>query len=162
MPHLPVWMMVYGGILMALHGRVRSHLRTLEALRSWRLSSLIGDEAFSVPKPAKQNGRSSGDHGSIWDSWPSFSGYPREPRVWLETMCPRHTASDGNPNLWTHAQEPSKCCSRSKHILLTQRRWKARKFPAVGKLLFLSFPFIERTWPCRGGRGHRNVPECSV
>src|SRR5258708_3004753 len=38
----------------------------------------------------------SGNHGSIWDSWPiAFSGYPRGPRVGCETACPRHTA----PNL---------------------------------------------------------------
>src|SRR5260370_6850116 len=38
----------------------------------------------------------SGNHGSIWDSWPiAFSGYPRGPRVGCETTCPRHTA----PNL---------------------------------------------------------------
>ena len=50
----------------------------------------------SVPKPAKQNGRPFGDHGSIWDSWPiAFSGYPRGPRVACETRCPRHAA----PNL---------------------------------------------------------------
>ena len=42
--------------------------------------------------------RSSGDHGSIWDSWPiAFSGYPRGPRVFHETRCPRHTASRALP-----------------------------------------------------------------
>jgi len=36
---------------------------------------------------------SSGNHGSLWDSWPiAFSGYPRGPRVGSETGCPRHTA----------------------------------------------------------------------
>ena len=40
--------------------------------------------------------RSSGDHSSIWDSWPiAFSGYPRGPRVGCETRCPKHAA----PNL---------------------------------------------------------------
>jgi len=48
---------------------------------------------------------SSGDHGSIWDSWPiAFSGYPRGPRVGCETTCPRHTA----PNL------PAETRSRTK------------------------------------------------
>ena len=52
--------------------------------------------SLSVPKPAKQNGRQFGDHGSIRDSWPiAFSGYPRGPRVACETRCPRHAA----PNL---------------------------------------------------------------
>jgi hypothetical protein len=42
---------------------------------------------------SKAERRSSGDHGSIWDSWPiAFSGYPRGPRVLCETACPRHTA----------------------------------------------------------------------
>src|SRR4029077_16585163 len=41
---------------------------------------------------SKAERRSSGDHGSIWDSWPiALSGYPRGPRVGCETMCPRHT-----------------------------------------------------------------------
>jgi hypothetical protein len=45
---------------------------------------------------SKAERRSSGDHGSIWDSWPiALSGCPRGPRVGCETMCPRHTA----PNL---------------------------------------------------------------
>src|SRR5262249_57337148 len=48
-----------------------------------------------VPKPASRT-RSTGDHGSIRDSWPiAISGYPRGPRVGSETTCPRHTA----PNL---------------------------------------------------------------
>src|ERR1700676_4349119 len=45
---------------------------------------------------SKAEPRSSGDHSSIWDSWPiAFSGYPRGPRVGCETKCPRHAA----PNL---------------------------------------------------------------
>jgi len=58
-----------------------------------RFSSLYLRRSLSVPKPAKQNVGHSGDHGSIWDSWPiAFSGYPRGPRVGCETGCPRHTA----------------------------------------------------------------------
>jgi hypothetical protein len=47
-----------------------------------------------VSSETKQAERwSSGDHGSIWDSWPiALSGYPRGPRVGCETRCPRHTA----------------------------------------------------------------------
>jgi len=42
---------------------------------------------------SKAERRSSGHHGSIWDSWPiTFSGYPRGPRVLCEATCPRHTA----------------------------------------------------------------------
>lgn len=33
-PHLPVWMSVFGGVLMALHDRVGSHLRTLKPLKT--------------------------------------------------------------------------------------------------------------------------------
>jgi hypothetical protein len=52
--------------------------------------------SLSVPKPAKQNGRQCGDHGSIRDSWPiAFSGYPRGARVAWETRGPKHAA----PNL---------------------------------------------------------------
>src|SRR5215472_3693410 len=41
---------------------------------------------------SKAERRSSGDHSSIWDSWPiTFSGYPRGPRVSGETECPKHT-----------------------------------------------------------------------
>src|ERR1700693_1376738 len=47
----------------------------------------------SVLKPAKQNGWSGTNHGSIRDSWPiAFSGYPRGPRVVCETDGPRDTA----------------------------------------------------------------------
>ena len=47
----------------------------------------------SVLKPAKQNGWSGANHGSIRDSWPiAFSGYPRGPRVVCETDGPRDTA----------------------------------------------------------------------
>ena len=42
---------------------------------------------------SKAERRSSGDHGSIRDSWPiAFSGYPGGSRVPCETTCPRHTA----------------------------------------------------------------------
>ena len=42
---------------------------------------------------SKAERRSSGDHGSIRDSWPiAFSGYPGGPRVSWETTCARHTA----------------------------------------------------------------------
>src|SRR5215469_2603417 len=56
------------------------------------------------------------------------------------------TAWGENPNLWVHVQEPSEWCGRSKHILLTQRGWKVREFPALGKVVLLTFPFIERTF----------------
>jgi hypothetical protein len=56
------------------------------------------------------------------------------------------TARREIPNLWAHVQEPSEWCGWSKHILLNQRGWKARKFPAVLKVFFLTFPFIERTF----------------
>src|SRR5215472_13398812 len=64
------------------------------------------------------------------------------------------TASRENPNLWAHAQEPSEWCGGSKHILLTQRGWKARKFPAMGKVFFLDFPFY-RTEVTRDRRKFR-------
>ena len=53
------------------------------------------------------------------------------------------TAMRENPNLRVHAQEPSEWCGRSKHILLTQRGWKVRKIPAMGRNFLLTFPFIE-------------------
>ena len=56
------------------------------------------------------------------------------------------TARREIPNLWAHVQEPSEWCGWSKHILLNQRGWKARTFPAVVKVFFLTFPFIERTF----------------
>jgi hypothetical protein len=56
------------------------------------------------------------------------------------------TAMRETPNLWVHVQEPSEWCGRSKHILLTQRGWKARKIPAMGKVFLLTVPFIERTF----------------
>jgi hypothetical protein len=62
----------------------------------------------------------------------------------LRRQSAMKTARRENPNLWVHAQKPSEWCGRSEHILLTQRGWKARKFPAAGKLFFLTFPFIER------------------
>src|SRR5580700_7503146 len=58
------------------------------------------------------------------------------------------TAMRETPNLWVHVQEPSEWCGRSKHILLTQRGWKARKIPAMGKVFLLTVPFIERTFQC--------------
>jgi hypothetical protein len=64
-------------------------------------SSTSGFHRLLATKPvssetSKAERRSSGDHGSIWDSWPiAFSGYPRGPRVGCETRCPRHAA----PNL---------------------------------------------------------------
>src|SRR5215469_13889245 len=59
-------------------------------IAAWR-RSLFSSET------SKAERCSSGDHGSIWDSWPiAFSGYPRGPRVLLETTCPRHTAPNGS------------------------------------------------------------------
>src|SRR5215471_19038561 len=65
--------------------------------------SASGFHRFFATKPvssetSKAERRSNGDHGSIWDSWPiAFSGYPRGPRVLLETTCPRqHSASNGS------------------------------------------------------------------
>src|SRR6516225_3151953 len=58
---------------------------------------LMGDEACSVPKPASRAALK----WRPWfylDSWPiAFSGYPRGPRVFHETRCPRHTASRALP-----------------------------------------------------------------
>jgi len=62
--------------------------------------STSGFHRFLATKPvssetSKPEPRSSGDHSSIWDSWPiAFSGYPRGPRVACETVCPRHAASN--------------------------------------------------------------------
>ena len=61
------------------------------------VSSTSGFHYSLATKPvssetSKAERRSSGVHGSIWDSWPiAFSGYPRGPRVRSETRCPRHT-----------------------------------------------------------------------
>src|SRR5215472_5640744 len=55
-------------------------------IAAWR-RSLFSSET------SKAERCSTGDHGSIWDSWPiAFSGYPRGPRVRSETRCPRHAA----------------------------------------------------------------------
>src|SRR6266581_8066679 len=55
-----------------------------------RFSSPLGDEACQF-RNHKAERWLSGNHGSIWDSWPiAFSGYPRGPRVGCETGCPRH------------------------------------------------------------------------
>src|SRR6201993_5637319 len=65
--------------------------------------STSGFHRFFATKPvssetSKAERRSSGDHGSIRDSWPiAFSGYPRGPRVRCETTCPRHTAPKISP-----------------------------------------------------------------
>src|SRR5215472_7445047 len=53
------------------------------------------------------------------------------------------TATRETPTSRAHAQEPSEWCGRSKHILLSQRGWKARKIPAMGSIFLLTFPFIE-------------------
>jgi hypothetical protein len=51
------------------------------------ISSTSGFHRLFATKPvssetSKAEQWSSGDHGSIWDSWPiAFSGYPRGPRV---------------------------------------------------------------------------------
>jgi hypothetical protein len=51
----------------------------LIARQSMFISMLLGDESCIRAKI-------SGNHGSIWDSWPiAFSGYPRGPRVGCET-----------------------------------------------------------------------------
>src|SRR5580704_10657817 len=60
------------------------------------------------------------------------------------------TAMRETRNLWVHVQEPVEWCGRSKHILLTQRGWKARQIPAMGKVFLLTVPFIERTSRTRG------------
>jgi len=54
------------------------------------------------------------------------------------------------PTSRVYAQEPSEWCGPSKHILLVQRGWKARKIPAMGRIFFLTFPFIERLMRRRG------------
>jgi hypothetical protein len=60
-----------------------------------RFSSLLCNEASRFQNQQAVRW-SSGDHSSIWDSWPiAFSGYPRGPRVVCETAGPRDTA----PNL---------------------------------------------------------------
>ena len=48
------------------------------------------------------------------------------------------------PTSRVYAQEPSEWCGPSQHIVLVQRGWKARKIPAMGRMFFLTFPFIER------------------
>ena len=47
------------------------------------------------------------------------------------------------PTSRVYAQEPSEWCGPSKHILLVQRGWKARKIPAMGRIFLSTFPFIE-------------------
>src|SRR5215469_5417238 len=82
--------------------------RPQHSLGSWAWAQRLGFSLLAVfiafwrrslfsSETSKAERRSSGDHGSIWDSWPiAFSGYPRGPRVLLETRCPRHTASNGS------------------------------------------------------------------
>ena len=83
-----------------------------------------GFHRFFATKPVssetiKADRWSSGDHGSIWDSWPiAFSGYPRGPRVRSETRCPRHSA----PNISAETRSRTRV-SRE----LDGYRW--RRFP---------------------------------
>jgi hypothetical protein len=59
------------------------------------------------------------------------------------------TAGNENPN--SHIRlctEPSPWDGRSKPSSLIHTGWKARKYPAMGEVFFLTFPFIEliRRW----------------
>jgi hypothetical protein len=59
------------------------------------------------------------------------------------------TADRENPNsrAWL-CHQPSKWGGRRETSSLIHRGWKARKFPAVGEVFFLTLPFIELigTW----------------
>src|SRR5215472_9350555 len=72
--------------------------------------------------------RSSGDHGSIWDSWPiAFSGYPRGPRVFHETRCPRHTASRALPETRSRtkvSREPDGTRSETLKLFVVSDDWR--------------------------------------
>ena len=58
-----------------------------------RFSSLLRDEACQFRNQQSRTAVKCGSHSSIGDSWPiAFSGYPRGPRVFLETECPKHAA----------------------------------------------------------------------
>src|SRR5215471_17972377 len=59
--------------------------------------------------------------------------------------------SDRPPSSWSLWQicasvptKPSEWCGRSKHILLSQRGWKASDFQPTGGTFSLDFPFIVR------------------
>jgi len=97
---------------LGMAARLGSSLRA-DVIAAWR-RSLFSSET------SKAERRSSGDHGSIWDSWPiAFSGYPRGPRVRSETRCPRHAA----PNISAETRSRTRV-SRE----LDGYRW--RRFPA--------------------------------
>src|SRR5215472_14369813 len=102
------------GISLAFRPRRLSRMcldRPHHSLGSWAWAREVGVSLVAVviaygrrslfsSETSKQNGAQEwlGDHGSIWDSWPiAFSGYPRGPRVFHETRCPRHTASRALP-----------------------------------------------------------------
>jgi hypothetical protein len=59
------------------------------------------------------------------------------------------TADRENPNSRDRlCTEPSPWGGRQEAPSLNQAGWKVRKFPAVGEVFFLTFPFIElhRSW----------------
>src|SRR5580692_13004524 len=62
------------------------------------------------------------------------------------------TADRENPNSrdWL-CDEPSKWGGRRETPSLIHRGWKVRRFPAVGEVFFLTFPFIELTGTWHGG-----------
>jgi hypothetical protein len=54
------------------------------------------------------------------------------------------TADRENPNSLTWlCNKPSKWVGRPETYSLIHRGWKARKFPAMGEVFFLTLPFIE-------------------
>jgi hypothetical protein len=60
------------------------------------------------------------------------------------------TADRENPNSCDRlCNVPSPWGGRQEAPSLNQAGWKVRKFPAVGEVFFLTFPFIEliKTWP---------------
>jgi len=63
---------------------------------------------------------------------------------WLRRKEAMKTAGSENPNsrVWL-CTEPSPWGGRPKTSSLIQRGWKAGKYPALGEVFFLTFPFIE-------------------
>jgi hypothetical protein len=73
---------------------------------------------------------------------------------WLRREQAMKTAGIENPNSRIRlCTEPSPWGGRAEPSSLIHTGWKAGKYPAVGEVFFLTFPFIEltRMWPTLDG-----------